>query len=37
VKFCPSGAKAMDHAKIDQFREYLTQNHKDPKKPETYL
>ncbi|MDO9630841.1 MAG: 4Fe-4S binding protein [Humidesulfovibrio sp.] len=37
VKFCPSGAKVMDHAKVNQFREYLTLNHKDPKKPETYL
>ena len=37
VKFCPTGAKTMDHAKINQFRDYLTQNHKAPKKPETYL
>lgn len=37
VKFCPTGAKTMDHAKINQFREYLTLNHKAPKKPETFL
>ncbi len=37
VKFCPAGAKTLDHAKINQFRDYLTVHHKDPKKPETYL
>jgi ferredoxin len=37
VKFCPTGAKAMDHARINQFREFLTLNHKAPKNPETYL
>jgi ferredoxin len=37
VKFCPSQAKAMDHERINQFREYLTGNHKEPKSPETFL
>ncbi|MBI4958287.1 MAG: 4Fe-4S binding protein [Desulfovibrio sp.] len=37
VKFCPSDAKTMDNARVNQFREYLTTNHSQPKKPETYL